>query len=242
MTETRLSIVLPCYNESGNIPGVLEQFRSAISGRSGVELILVDNGSSDLTHELLHQHLKRPENSFATAVRVPVNKGYGYGIMQGVRAAHGEFIAWTHADMQTSAADVLAAYDVAASYAGQKVVIKGRRRKRPLLDSAFTSVMGLISSAALNQRLTDVNAQPKIFPRAFLPLLDRSPDDFSLDLYFLFAAGAHDWRILEYPVWFVKRLHGEAKGGGSWKGRIALIRRTLSFILVLRKETRTGER
>jgi len=40
-------------------------------------------------------------------VRVPVNQGYGLGILSGLRAATGEIIGWTHADLQTDVMDVL---------------------------------------------------------------------------------------------------------------------------------------
>ena len=111
----KLSIIVPCFK---NIPLILERFGESIH-RNDVEVILVDNGSTDSTAAELKQLL--PEYKFARSVTVPVNQGYGYGIMQGLKAAEGEFIGWTHADMQTDPRDVLRAL---------AIIEKKERKKR----------------------------------------------------------------------------------------------------------------
>lgn len=52
----KLSIVIPCYNEAENIPLILKRFREII-GKSNIEVILVNNGSTDNTAEVLKQIL-----------------------------------------------------------------------------------------------------------------------------------------------------------------------------------------
>ena len=105
----KLSIVVPCYNEADNIPLILERFDEVIK-TDEVEVILVNNGSTDNSAVVLDELL--PNYSFARTVFVPVNQGYGYGILQGLNAAEGDYIGWTHADMQTDPADVLKALDI----------------------------------------------------------------------------------------------------------------------------------
>ncbi len=87
----------------------------------------------------------------------------------------------------------------------------------------------------LGTKLNDINAQPKMFHRAFLQLADNAPDDFSLDLYFYCMAVKNKMKILDLPVSFKDRLYGDAKGGGGssiWT-RIIVINRTLKYILQL---------
>jgi glycosyltransferase involved in cell wall biosynthesis len=105
----RLSIVLPCYNEAESLPLLLGRY-AAVWEDLPAELILVDNGSTDDTAQVLGRELARPEYAFARAVTVPANQGYGHGIFTGLQAARGEFLAFSHADMQCSPADVFAAY------------------------------------------------------------------------------------------------------------------------------------
>lgn len=92
----RLSVIVPCYDEEKSIPLILEKFNGAIEGRD-MEVVLVNNGSTDHSAEVLNELL--PKYPFARSVLVPVNKGYGYGILQGLKEAKGEFLGWTHADM-----------------------------------------------------------------------------------------------------------------------------------------------
>ena len=73
----QLSIIIPCFNEEKNIPFILQSFQNVIK-KEDMEVILVNNGSTDKTAELLEQLL--PNYPFARTVLVPVNQGYGYGI------------------------------------------------------------------------------------------------------------------------------------------------------------------
>lgn len=86
----KLSIVVPCYNEEQNIPLILNRFGEIIK-REDIEVILVDNGSTDDSALVLAELL--PKYAFARTVRVEVNQGYGYGILQGLRQCRGSISA-----------------------------------------------------------------------------------------------------------------------------------------------------
>ena len=234
----KLSIVLPCYNEAGNLPKIYIVLSEILKEHSELEVLLVNNGSTD-NSSAVFTALQKTHTLPIRVVTIEKNQGYGHGILTGVRAAQGEFIAWSHADMQTDPRDILAAYEkLKASANPEKTVVKGRRKNRPLLDEFFTSGMAALSSIALGQWLHDINAQPKLFPRSFVALLDSAPTDFALDLFFLYEAKKQGYTLLEQDVVFGKREHGEAKGGGTMKGKIKLIKRTLAYIFELRRRLR----
>ena len=67
MFSKTLSIILPCFNEVNNIPDILKKFDQIIK-RDDIEVILVDNGSTDNTCELLENII--PKYSFAKSIRV----------------------------------------------------------------------------------------------------------------------------------------------------------------------------
>ncbi len=236
-----LSLVIPCYNEAGNIPLIFDRLRETLAARHDVEVILVNNGSTDRSAEVFEGELKcAPDVRFRLA-HVPVNQGYGYGILKGLEAATGDVLAWTHADMQTDPKDVLKAYDLWLCAAEAKLVVKGARQNRRSLESFFTFGMQIVAFFALDTWMSDINAQPKLFPRSFYETYVRNdpPFDFSLDLFLLYQAKKHGYRLATVPVHFGKRLYGEAKGGGSWRTRIQLIRRTFAYIFQLRKKLRS---
>ena len=234
---TDLSLVIPCFNESANLARLVETVARCIPSDVSTEVVFVDNGSTDDSARVLDDLL--PRHSFAVAAHVPVNKGYGYGIMAGLRRTSGIVVGWTHADLQTDPQDVVSGYRAfARELRDGRVVLKGRRVNRPLVDRAFTAGMSLAASLALGQRFSDVNGQPKLFSRRLLAEMGAAPNDFSLDLYLLWLARREGYAVVEYPVAFGRRSAGEAKGGGSLRLKWKLTRRTMTFIQRLRRQIR----
>ncbi len=227
----KLSIAVPCYNEEKNIPLIIAAFKKAVGERKNIEVILVNNGSTDDSQNVFERELK--EEKLFKLVNVTKNQGYGFGILSGLEAASGNVLAWTHADMQTDPSDVIKGFDLYE----ENILIKGKRQNRKALEFLFTFGMQIIASIALRTYLDDINAQPKIFSREFYEkyVKNQAPHDFSLDLFLLYQAKKNNYKIKEIAVDFTKRMHGEAKGGGSWKTRIKLIKRTFAYIIKLRK-------
>jgi dolichol-phosphate mannosyltransferase len=196
--------------------------------------LLVDNGSTDNTGNLLKLLTKNIKENIKV-ISVPINKGYGYGILEGLKEAQGDILSWTHADLQTDLEDVLKGLEVYRANDGE-VFVKGNRINRNKLDEFFTYGMQVIARILLNCKLNDINAQPKIFSRKFYEnVVSGAPEDFSLDLYFLYRAHT-DIKVKDFNVYFNKRIYGEAKGGGTLKGKWKLIKRTLSYMVELRKK------
>lgn len=202
----RLSIVVPCYDEAENIPLLLKRFQTAIH-RDDIEVILVDNGSRDNTQDVLAELL--PKYFFAKSIHVKVNRGYGDGIIQGLRACQGKFIGWTHADLQTDPADLLKALHMIEKYhEDEKLFVKGTRIGRALPDQFFTTGMSIFETIYLKEKLYDVNAQPNVFSRKFFSTWKNPPKDFALDLYALYMAQKQNLKIRRFAVAFPKRIHG----------------------------------
>jgi glycosyltransferase involved in cell wall biosynthesis len=216
---------------------------NASKGRKDIQFIFVNNGSQDETQIVLDQLLSQEIYAFGKSVHVPINKGYGFGILQGLAVAEGRILSWTHADLQTDPKDVVLAYELyKVELESNYCILKGERKGRNLFDNIFTGGMSMISSLILNQKLWDVNAQPKIFHREFMEHLKKAPYDFSLDLYVLFVANRIRISIKSFPVFFSNREFGEAKGGGTLKGKVKLIKRTLGYIIELRNDIIKGNR
>lgn len=234
MTPHR-SIVVPCYNERRGLAALIERFRALRVGDDVPwELVLVDNGSTDGSGELLREAAAR-EGPWLQVVTVPPpNVGYGHGIMMGLRAARGELLAWTHADGQTPPGDALAALALlAASADPRRTFVKGRRRGRPLKDALFTAGMEAAALALLRESLPDINAQPKAFHRDLLALADRPPVDLSLDVYFYYTARRLGFDVRTFDVRFGAREHGASRWAFNWRSKARNVGRTLTFMRAL---------
>ncbi len=234
-----LSIAIPCYNEAENIPLFLEKFRKSISSRkskTGIELILVDNNSKDNTQEVLKKLLKKKEYSFARTIFQP-EPGYGAAIYKGLESAKGDYIGWTHADLQTDPKDVITALKIIEQLNHPKnIYVKGKRYGRPLADKVVNTLgMSAFETLVLRKPLYDINAQPNIFHKSLLEKMKNPPEDFSFDLYVYYLAKIHKYKVKRFPVFFGERIHGESAWNTGWKARIKFIKRTIKFTFELKK-------
>lgn len=233
-----LSIILPCYNEKDNLVALFDRLDVLASAKSDIEIVLVNNGSTDGSEIVFERELNKRNRNIFKVHLVEKNIGYGFGILSGLRSANGDVLSVTHADRQTDPMDVLKALELYEKGNDEMLLVKGFRRNRKLSEAVFSYGMGLLASFALGTRLTEINAQPKLFSKKFFDRFEKdAPHDFSLDLYFLFNAKKYG-RIMDFPVFFAKRVAGEAKGGSgsSFKTRWKLIKRSFNYIFELRQK------
>lgn len=228
----KFTLVIPCYNEAKNIPLLLERCKE-VARQEGCEVILVDNGSTDDSPEVLKNLLGAYPG--CRSVRVDQNQGYGFGILSGLRAATGEILGWTHADMQTDPQDTLRGLAFFERY-GSNIFVKGRRFGRPFGDVAFTVGMSMFESLLLGKRMWDINAQPTMFPRSFFESWREPPHDFSLDLFAYYQALQNGLVIHRFPVRFGERANGVSHWNVNWAAKRKFIRRTVDFSLQLKKQ------
>lgn len=227
----KFSLVIPCYNEAANLPLLLNRCK-ALSQQPGVEVILVDNGSTDNSPQVLHDLL--PQYPGCRSIRVENNQGYGFGILSGLRAAKGEILGWTHADMQTDPQDALRGLALFERH-GSNIFVKGRRYGRPIADVLFTIGMSLFETALLRKPLWDINAQPTMFSKSFFMTWQEPPHDFSLDLYTYYQARRKKLAVHRFPVRFGERAHGTSHWNVNWAAKRKFIRRTVDFSFELKK-------
>ena len=231
-SHQKLSVVMPFYNERDNIELLLNKYER-FTQKYNFELLCVNNGSTDGSEKVFIRYLRNKKYQFIKLVTIKKNIGYGYGIMAGVHKAIGEVIAWTHADMQTDPADVFRAYDNYIKQNDSMIIVKGKRKGRPLTDSIISMCMGIIATVMLRVSLYEINAQPKLFPASFVWHLTHPPNDFMLDLYFLYIAKKNRYKISTINVNFYKRLHGKSKWALSWHSRLFMIINTSKYIKYL---------
>lgn len=228
----KFSLVIPCYNEAANLPLLLERCK-ALAAQPDVEIVLVDNGSTDNSADVLLALL--PQYPGCRSVRVEKNQGYGFGIVTGLKAASGDVLGWTHADMQTDPQDALRGLELFAEH-GPDIFVKGRRYGRPFMDVVFTVGMSLFETLLLARPMWDINAQPTLFSRRFFESWSTPPDDFSLDLYAYYQAQSAGLTVHRFPVKFGERAFGVSHWNVNWAAKRKFIRRTVDFSLQLKKK------
>ncbi|MEM9728448.1 MAG: glycosyltransferase family 2 protein [Myxococcota bacterium] len=204
-----LSVVVPCFNEEGNIAGVIES--AAEIGRSvasQLEIVVVDDGSTDGTPGVLHD-LRRavPE---LTVLRHPVNRGYGAALRTGFEGVSHDTVFLTDGDGQF---DLRELPDAAAMLQTCDVVAGYRRRRsdgqwRGLFGRAWTGLVNL----ALGIEVRDVNCAFKLLPRALVQSTRLTSDGALISAEVLFEARRRGLRIREFPVSHRPRTSGAQSG------------------------------
>lgn len=96
VSKFSISIIIPAYNEEKKILDVVNNIRKT---RTNDEIIVVDDGSTDNTYEII-------KNSGVKVIRHPYNKGYGAAIKTGIRNASGNVVLFIDADGQHNAEDI----------------------------------------------------------------------------------------------------------------------------------------
>ena len=114
-TELRLSVVVPAYNEQELIDGTVEMITRDVGDCSGVEVVLVNDGSTDTT-------LQRMKSiAAACPARVEIvnrktNGGLGQALSSGIAATTGDVITWIPGDGEYELSEVLVGVDMLDSY------------------------------------------------------------------------------------------------------------------------------
>ena len=97
----RLSIIIPVFNERPTVLTLLDRVEAA---RTDAEIIVVDDGSTDGSREILAERA-RGSGGRITLVEHPVNRGKGAALVTGVARAGGEYVLFQDADLEYDPAD-----------------------------------------------------------------------------------------------------------------------------------------
>jgi glycosyltransferase involved in cell wall biosynthesis len=231
MEKPSIGIVIPCFNESKNLPRLIHECRE-VSKLGKITFLVVDNGSTDETNKILGELLPQ---SGITSLRIEENVGYGNGIKVGLRSLNQDYLGWIHADLQTAPAEILKLSEK-ISKTGLPELIKGFRKSRPLVDRFFTAGMSLYSSVKLRSLIRDANGQPTIISRPLFDNWKNIPDDFSIDISCLHTAISQKAKIHRVETNFGPRNYGHSSWNTGLLSRLKLTKRTFKFVNELARE------
>jgi glycosyltransferase involved in cell wall biosynthesis len=210
-----LTAVVPAYNEVESLPTLLGELRAALdaTGRRW-ELVLVDDGSTDGSGELLLSEAAR--DARLVVLRFEKNAGQSAALAAGLARARGDVVVTLDADLQNDPADI---GNLLAALAGADVV-SGVRAKRH--DSWIRLVSSRIANATrravLGDKVTDIGCSLKAYRRE---VLEGLPMFVGVHRFLPALCSFRGARVVEVPVHHRPRTRGVSKygmGNRLWRG------------------------
>lgn len=193
-----LSALMPAYNEEDVLDSSISEAVAALDGLCDKwELVIVDDGSTDATAEILQGWSER--DSRVRVVTQPENSGYSRALIDGFSACRYEAIFYTDADAQFDFAHIADLYPVleeADMVAGFRV----DRQDRPIRHIT-SGVYNWLQSRMLGIRVKDVNCAFKLFRSSFFDRVQLSSEGFLIDaeLYARAQNAGLSWRQVGVP-------------------------------------------
>lgn len=205
---TTLSIVIPALNEESGIADIARRVlgvRAALAdaGVDGLELIVVDDGSTDRTAGVARGI------EGVTVISHPRNRGYGAAIKTGFRHARGDLLAFLDADgtyPPEAFPDLCRALvaDEADVVVGSRMVLaeSGMPLSRKIGNTLFVSLINLIGP----DRITDSASGQRVLRREALARLYPLPDGLNFTPVMTTRAVHENLRMVEWPIRYEERV------------------------------------
>lgn len=204
---TRLSLVMPAFNEEA---GIVESVAEAHESLAGLgyqfEILVIDDGSEDRTAELVAALREaRPE---VRLIRHYTNRGYGAALRTGFEAARYDLVAFTDADAQFFLEDL---EDLVVLTRECHVAVGHRaNRQDPWRRKFFSRVYNQLVRWFLDTGVRDCDCALKVFRRESLGQILPESRGFFVNAEMLFKARRLKWEIAEVPVRHRPRRHGQS--------------------------------
>ena len=228
----KITIVIPCFNESESLPKLIESLKAI---NSSFKFIIVDNGSTDNTQEIISQ-LEIPNN--IEFIKKEINTGYGAGIKYGLKSVKSEYAGWMHGDLQQDPNVLLNAKKLIESFKDQGIkeliAFKGLRKGRSIKENLFTSGVALLSSILFFNFFWDIAGQPTIFKASILNFLDNAPDDHNFEFYVYINFLSKKGNFKRFNAPFSKRKFGVSSWDKGLRSKLNHANSVFKYLLKLR--------
>lgn len=212
----KLSVVIPCFNESKTIAQVVEAVKA--SPVKNLEIIIVDDCSTDGTIQLLQSTI---ESSVDRVIYHPKNKGKGAALRTGFLAATGDIIIVQDADLEYDPQEYLIMIEPILNDKADVVFgsrFQGGRPHRVVYywHRLGNGILTTLSNIFTNINLTDMETCYKAFRRDILQSIKIRENRFGFEPEITAKVAKLNCRIYEVGISYYGRTYQEGKKIG-WK-------------------------
>lgn len=226
----KLSVVIPVYNEKDTVREIVNKVK-AVEGIDK-EIILVDDGSTDGTTQILEQMAK--EDPSLKVVIKGENRGKGHTLKVGFEHTTGDYVIVQDADLEYEPSDYKKL--LRALKEENADVIYGSRFSGNYEDMSNLHYFGnklltIITNVLFGVLLTDMETCYKLIPGDFVRKIDIKSDRFDFEPEITAKILKSRLKIKEVPITYKGRSHSEGKKI-TWKDGLAALYTLIKFKFV----------
>ena len=205
-----LSVVVPVYNERATVETLVDR---VVAVGVDKEIILVDDGSTDGTREILKQYVERP--GFRVVFQ-PQNMGKGAALAEGFRHATGDIVVIQDADLEYNPDEypklLRPILDGRADVVLSSRFLTGEEhRVLYFWHSVANRGLTLLSNVVTNLNLTDMESGYKVLTRRVLEQISIEENRFGFEPEIVAKVAHLRCRIYEVGVSYAGRTYDEGK-------------------------------
>ncbi len=206
----KISVLIPVYNEENTISVVIQK---VLSLNIEKEIIVVDDGSTDRTTEILKRFPS--QNKEINIIFQKQNRGKGAAIRKGLKEATGDYIVIQDADLELDPSDII---KLVESIDENYKVIYGSRFLTRQQQIFFISMIAnkfltFLTNVLYGGNLTDMETCYKLCEKEILLAIDLKSERFEIEPEITCKILKRGYRIKEVPISYMPRKAGKKSGG-----------------------------
>jgi dolichol-phosphate mannosyltransferase len=221
----KLSIVIPCYNEETTLAPCVERVFEIQDQNLELELIIVDDASSDKSLEIANKLRDRYKE--IKVFHHDINQGKGAALRTGFKVATGDFVAVQDADLEYDPFDlknlikplIKGEADVVL---GSRFLSAGAHRVLYFWHSMGNRFLTFLSNMFTDLNLTDMETCYKVFKRDVIQAIEIEENRFGFEPEIVAKIAHKRLRVFETGISYNGRTYEEGKKIGAMDGLRAL--------------------
>ena len=213
----KLSIVIPIYNEEPYLKKLFKELLKYFNNKS-IEVIIVDDGSTDNTQKIINNFKKEKNYFFHLKInRIEINSGKGKALKIGIKKSQGDYILLQDGDLEIDTRDSSEMYQMIKSNKEIKCIFGSRYLSGKLKKNNyfFNNLVGKINSLIFNiffsQSISDVHCGLKILHRSVVEKINLTVNDFGIEIDIASQIVRNNFYIYEYGVSYYFRTKSQGK-------------------------------
>ena len=208
----KFSVLIPVFNEEKTVIEVLKRLNSTKVEEVDYEVIVINDGSTDKTKEILEQN----KNLFSKLINNERNLGKGFSVKEGLKVASGDYIIFQDADLEYDPIEFKKFIKVSKQFdadliLGSRFIYSDYTRSHNILNKIGNHILTFIFNIFYNTTFTDIYSCYLCYKKILIDPNNLKADGFDQHAEILCEAVKKGKKFYEIPISYNGRTQEEGK-------------------------------